>query len=161
MRKLIHNDEEVIYIEYVDGLPLQVLTAPLDGGLTWFDFEFVYGDRKDIRYYEAGAGGKRNEIQAPHFVSPEGKKYWMAPGCKFKGRSKAKNCTRIEKPLRIKGYFHSSINPFKAADETSYGFEYCEDCDQYSCDGEGCPNHQHWDDEKSMLVYNKDGLPVE
>lgn len=159
---MLYKNKEIVYIEYCDGIPHAVLTAPIGGnGLSWFDFEFVYGDKKDIRFYEYGGCGKRNEIQAPHFVSPDGNSYWMAPDCKFKGRSKAKNCTRVDKPLQIITHFRRSINPFKIADETSYGFEYCSVCDIWTCDGEGCRDHQHWSDEESCLVYNHDLSRVE
>lgn len=159
----MHNDEEVIYIEYVDGIPQQVLTAPLEShGLSWFNFEYVYGDRKDIRYYEAGGGGRRDEIQAPHFVSKKGNVYWMSDGCKFKGKTKAINCKQIKKPLIVRGFGRKqSINPFKIADETSYGFEWCNVCETHSCDGEGCSDHQQWSDEEGCLVYNHDGSRVE
>jgi hypothetical protein len=164
MKKMLNEDgEEVIYIEYHDGIPHSVLTAPIGKhGLSCFDFEYVYGDKKDIRFYESGGGGRRNEIDAPHYIDGcTSTQYWMAADCKFKGRSKAKNCTRVDKPLRIRAFNKSSINPFKVADETSYGFEYCSVCEIQTCDGEGCREHQEWSDEEGCLVYIHDGSRVE
>jgi hypothetical protein len=163
MKKMLNEQgEEVVYIEYQDGIPHSVLTAPIGGhGLSWFDFEYVYGDKKDIRFYESGGGGKRNEIQAPHYLKESGAQYWMAADCKFKGKSIAKNCQRIDKPIQIRTWYGRSINPFKVADETSYGFEYCSVCEIQTCDGNGCRDHQEWSHEELSLVYIHDGSRVE
>lgn len=161
-RKMIApNGEEIVYIEYIDNLPHQVLTAPIGGnGLSWFDFEYVYGDKKDIRYYESGGGCRRNEIQAPHFVKGTLAKYWMATDCKFNGRSKAKNCLKLDKPIQLIGYGKKSINPFNVSIKTHDGFDYCEICDHFTCDGNGCEEHQEWDSDKGALVYIHDRSEV-
>lgn len=155
MRKLMYKDEEVVYIEYKGRIPFAALTAPLTGrGLTDYHFEFVYGNKKDIRFRSPGFGGDRMELPAPQQCT-----YWVAPGCKFKGRPK--KAIRLDKPLRVSNGYRSSINPFIVCDETSYHFDYCKYCDQFTCDGEGCHEHQEWSDEKSSLVYIDDQSLVE
>lgn len=151
---MMHEGEQVIYIVYCDGLPHEVITAPLDGkGCTWFDFEHIGNDRTDIRYYKSGFGGSSKDIQAPNFIYPKGKRYWMAEGCKFKGRSKALNCKRIERPLQLRGWLGRSINPFKVSDQTSYGFVWCKKCKQTFIQDDGCSEHHEWSDEEGCFVY--------
>lgn len=164
MRKMMHEGYEVIYIEYINKIPHKVITARTDQewGQQWFDFECIGNDRKDIQYYNSGGGGvKRNEIQAPHFVMGKFKAhYWMAEGCKFNGRSIAKNCKRINKPFSIRGYSGRSINPFKVSWECSYGFEYCKICDAYYGHDEGCRDHHTWSSDEGCFVY-ADGSRVD
>lgn len=148
----MHNGEEVIYIEYIDKIPHSVITDK--NRLMNYDFECIGNDRKDIQWYNYGSGGERNKLQAPKFVRGKFKaNYWMAEGYKFKGRSKAENCERIEKPFKLKSYSRSSINPFKVSWENSYGFDYCKICDAHYCHDTGCHDHHTWSDEHCSFVY--------
>lgn len=154
---------EIVYIEYCDGIPNQVVTCNVndDYGLSTYDFEFIDGYRRDIRWYKSGGGGSKKKLQAPHFVDRRGKKYWMAESAKFKGLTRAINCKRIDAPLSIRGFYRRSINPFKISEEAAWHFEWCKVCKQHSDDVNGCSEHQHYDEENGMLIYNKDGSPVE
>lgn len=158
------NDEgeEVIYIEYINGLPHSVTTAPIgEHGLTHFDFEIVEGCKWDLRFFRSGMGGRRDELQAPHFVDGHGTSYWMADDCKFRGKTKAINCVRIDKPIQLQGIMNRSINPFKVSQETVNHFEYCSFCDYYTCSGDGCSEHQEYSEKKESLIYIHDGSLVE
>lgn len=159
----MHEGKEIVYIEYCDGIPHSVTTADpnSDFGIDHFDFDFIGEDRTNIMWYNSGGGGSKKQLQAPHFVDRRGKRYWMAEGAKFQGRTQAKNCKRIDRPLSIRGWRKRSINPFKVANETSYGFEWCKVCKQHSADGEGCPDHQKWSQDEGCLVYLHDGSRVE
>jgi hypothetical protein len=165
MKRMFNEEgEEIVYIEYCDGIPHKVITAPVDKewGLTTFDFEFIGSDKKDICWYNSGMGGNKKELQAPHFCSPKGKRYWMADGAKFKGRTKAINCKRVDKPLVIKFFGrHQSMNPFKFSWETSSGFEWCDICKEHNTSDEACREHQEWSDEKGCFIYLHDGSLVQ
>lgn len=146
---------EVVYIEYQDRLPHSVILS--NGGYCRvYDFDFVYGDKKDIRYKWSGSGGSIKEIQAPHYVKGSGAEYWMREDAGFKG--KPKNIKRIDKPHRIVTAFGSSLNPFKVSDETNE-IIYCRECDQRRI--EECPQHQYWDDEACVIRYVSDDAEAE
>jgi len=149
MRNMYHEGERIVYIVYHDSIPHEVMTASEGGYLSWYDFNYFYGDKRDIRWYNSGGGGRLTEIRAPHYIEgTKGVSYWMASDARFKG--KPKNCVRVAKPKRIRGWRRTSINPFKVADETlSYG--YCDRCDQHVIDE--CQEHQYWDDENSCVRY--------
>jgi hypothetical protein len=157
IEQMHHEGERIVYIEYQDGIPHEVLTASESGYLSWFDFNYFYSDKKDIRWYESGGGGHMTEIQAPHYVKgTKGVVYWMAEGAKFKG--KPRNCKRIDSPLLIEGYLIASINPFDISDETS-NYGYCDRCNQHVVDE--CQEHQYWDDENSCVRYYDNGEVAE
>ncbi len=142
MKAIINKKEhEVIYIDYGYGnIPHQVYTIEVETGYTrsW-DFFANNGEKDDIRFYDAGSGYKKNEISAPNWVDRGRGKYWIGAAVKFKGRS---NGIKLEKPLRIKGYNGSSINPFKVSEETNCR-EYCEECGYEST--EFCDEHKYED----------------
>lgn len=148
-RPMMHDNERVVYITYHNGIPHEVITASKNGYCRWFDFEYFYGDKKDIRWYNSGGGGHMTELQAPHYAkSAKGVTYWMAEDAAFKG--KPRNCKRLDRPIRVKGWRRSSINPFKAADETNrYG--YCDRCGHHVVDE--CDLHQYWDDKTGVVRY--------
>lgn len=144
MKALINGKEvEVIYIEYgYNNIPHQVFTIETETGYSksW-DFFCNNGQKNDIRFYNAGSGYNKNEkIQAPNWVDANKGKYWIANEVKLKGKS---NGIKLEKPIRVKGYFKSSsINPFKIAEETN-SREYCEECGYEST--EFCYKHKYED----------------
>jgi hypothetical protein len=148
-KSMLHDGERIVYIVYYGAIPHDVITADEGGCISFFDFNFFYGDKKDLRWYQSGGGGNMKAIQAPHFVKgTKGVTYWMASDASFRG--KPKNCKAIESPKRVRGYLRSSINPFNVADKT-HNYGYCDRCDQHVVDE--CERHQYWDDENSCVRY--------
>ncbi|MES3018173.1 MAG: hypothetical protein V4721_10350 [Bacteroidota bacterium] len=144
MKTFINNKEhEVVYIDYQEGsVPHQVYTVKVENGClyTW-DFFANNGDKTDIRFYNSGFGGSRKKIQASNWIDEFIGQYWLVTGVKLNGKS---NGIKLEKPLRIKGYSSTSINPFKIGEETC-SREYCEEC---GCEStEFCYKHKYEDDE--------------
>jgi hypothetical protein len=136
------NEEEVVYIDYKKGnIPHQVYTADSDGWMHSWDFFCNNGDKKDISFYNSGSGGNKKSIEASNWAKGFKGKYWLGQGCDLNGKS---NGIKLEKPLRIKGYYCSSINPFKVGEETN-SREYCEKCEFEST--EFCYKHKYEDNE--------------
>ena len=161
MKKVQIEDElhKVVYIEYYDGIPNQVMTArfietalnPYWRLYSW-DFFANNGDKEDIMAYNSGCGGTPKEIQAPQWADGYIGKYWMADDAKFKG--KPKNAKRLKNLIPIAGYFgKKSINPFNVAKITN-SMECCDRCGHYST--EFCDEHKYWDEENGVGRYIDD-----
>ncbi len=139
----------VIYIDYNGGLPHSVVTEclietanpPYHRVYHW-DFFANNGNCKDMRHYNSGSGGNKDEIMAPKWVKGHGAEYWMAEDIKLVGR--VKNGILIKKPKRIRIYGKSSINPFKISEEAQ-SEEYCEECGYSST--EFCDEHKYIDEQ--------------
>jgi hypothetical protein len=159
MKTLIGEElHHVVYIEYKKNVPFQAATIhyiPTADKpywrLYWWDCFLNDNDKKDLRFYNSGSGGCEKDIQAPQWVDGFLGKYWLAKGYKLKG--KAKNGIRLEKPLRVKSYFKSSINPFKVGEE-AYSMEWCEKCDCNSVDW--CQKHKYEDNEGTLRYKDDD-----
>ena len=149
----------VAYIEYHNKMPFTAIATLVEdsGYCTSFDFEFVYGDKQDIRYKWSGSGGKiLTEIQAPRYgKGVKNVAYWISPDAKLKG--KPKNIIRINEPYKIKTAYRISPNPFEVADHT-HDLLYCEECEHWMV--EECSHHQYWDDEGGVLKYKHDNIEV-
>lgn len=153
---MFHKNERIVYIVYHDGIPHEVLTAGEKGYCSHFDFNFYYGDKTDIRYYHSGSGGHMTAIYGPQYVDGcTGVQYWMAEDAKF--QNEPKNCTRIKKPLLVKGWRGANVNPFEVSDETN-SYEYCGRCKQNVTDR--CYSHQYYDDD-DVLRYIDNNEAVE
>ncbi len=142
----------VVYIEYHDGIPFDVITDEFDGYMHHFDFEPDCKGFEKLMFHNTGSGGKITAIQAPHIADGcTGVAYWMHPEAKFKGRPK--NITRIEAPIEIDGH----INPFELGRKIG-GVEYCKFCDKWY-DEDLCPEHHIITDEGDLQYF--DGSPHE
>jgi len=139
--KLGNEIHEVIYIEYGDKNRVHSAITEDKYGLTSWDFFDNNGDKTDVRFYNSGGGGDKKKIQAPNWVEGFKGKYWLSDGAKLKGKS---NGIQLQKPMRVKGYKCSSINPFKIGEETNCR-EYCEECGYEST--EFCYKHKYEDSE--------------
>jgi hypothetical protein len=142
--KINNREHKVVYIDYRDGnIPHQVYTVCLDKYRQLFTWDFFAnnGDKRDIRYYNAGVGGDK-EIQASNWAKGVKGQYWLDINSCLDGKSNGK---RLKQPLRVKGYSGStSINPFMVAEETN-NREYCEECGHEST--EFCYEHKYEDNE--------------
>ncbi len=136
--KVIINDKEheILYIEYNRGSVHSVITNE-----NTFDFFNNNGEKTNVRFYNSGTGNWDKIIQASNWVKGKEGKFWLSPAAKLKGKT---NGIRVEKPLRVKGYKCSSINPFKIAEETNC-LEYCDECGYEST--EFCYKHKYEDNE--------------
>jgi hypothetical protein len=141
--KTIINDKrhEIIYIDYNGSFPHQVYTIDENGHSYSWDFFLNNGNKKDLRYYNSGSGYRQEDkIQAPNWIKGCEQKLWLGIGTKLKGKT---NGLILSKPLRVKGYSSSSVDPFKVSEET-HNREYCEEC---GCEStEFCHEHKYDDD---------------
>lgn len=151
------KNHKVVYIEYHDNIPFSV-TVSRDGLRADYDFEIMYGDRKDIRWKWVGSGGDTNKIRAPKFINgTTGVSYWIDKSAKLTGRVQP-FFKKIEKPIRLTSYYGRFYNPFHAGCETN-NIEYCNICEQHM--PSECDQHQYWDDESGTVRYVHDNSEAE
>lgn len=155
----VHN---VLSIEYNGSIPHSVTTEyyvatanePYWRRVFW-DFFANNGENRDICAYASGSGGYTGGIDAPHWADGDAGEIWLADTVKLVG--KIINGTQLKKPKRIRGWFKSSINPFKVADIVS-SYSYCERCGYDSTDF--CFKHKY-DDSDGTARYIDDNSMAE
>ena len=111
----------IVYIEYINGKPHEVITDNFNGFMTFFDFEKDCNSSGEFMFFESGGGGKITEIQSPHYVKSGGTaSYWIHhPEASFKEGSFPINCFQINIPIEYDG----NPNPFENGREVySLGF---------------------------------------
>ena len=132
------NGEEILMIEYHDGVPHSVYT-------TYSNFDFAMHVDGWLMYYDSGGGVNTEfDVRTTCWVNPT-----------FKGEVKVgETGVILDKPLRVGSDYSylpkTSINPFKVADEVEE-IQYCARCDGY-LDGM-CEEHQYWCDEDGVVKY--------
>lgn len=154
--RLITTEHRVLYIEYIDGTPFNVMTAcnipDAVGGAYWcmhhWDFFKNCGDNDDVMYYNSGFGGcaYKDGINAPHFVEGSSVEIWKDKDVPFIGEPK--NAVILAEP---KG------NPFDNASE-SLGYDHCDRCghDINTTYDWGCEEHMYIDDDGELRYIDND-----
>ncbi len=145
------KNHRVVYIEYVDDRPFNVITE-VNGIQHHFDFEMECYGGDSFMFYHSGSGGRITDIQAPHFVKGANASYWMHPSAKFKGGKKAKNAVKLEKPIE----YREGANPFDNGREI-YAQDYCKFCEKWY-DQDACPEHHRINEQGELEYY--DGTPA-
>lgn len=150
---------EVIYIEYQNRIPWRVVTkyfvttakVPYWRTSDWDVFK-ESGDKQDLRIYNSGDGGSPTTIEAPKYIeSAKNCYYWIYDDNSLVGIPE--NISKVDKPIRVKGYYgRTSINPFKIS-ELTHSQEYCEVCEFTSVDF--CHEHMY-DDKDGNVRYKHD-----
>lgn len=161
---------QVIYIEYVDGIPHAVVTrAWIDTAKTpywrcyYFDFYKDMDEVMPFMFYHSGSGGDPMRLQAPQFIKPQGESwyaYWMAPDASYAPGTFALNAKRLDEPIAYEG----DPNPFNHGRECYY-VTYCKFCQGYY-DEHLCNQHHRVVDPEDQKpgdpdVIYIDGTPVE
>ena len=119
-----HENKEIVYIEYKDGKPHNVITASNENfTMTNYDFEIDCYDDDNFMFYNSGCGGLATEIQAPKYTKNAIGKvhFWLHPKASFKDLPE--NVTQLKEPFIV----NNNQNPFINSREV-YDMTYCEFC---------------------------------
>ncbi|PWK20297.1 hypothetical protein LV89_03840 [Arcicella aurantiaca] len=138
----------IVYIEYQNGKPHEVITDNFDGFMAFFDFEEDCHSSDEFMFFESGGGGKITEIQAPHYDESCGiASYWIHPEANFKEGRFPINCVQLDAPIQYNG----NSNPFENGRKV-YSLDYCKFCDKFY-DEYGCEEHFDDTDDEGNLKY--------
>ena len=138
----------IVYIEYINGKPHEVITDNFNGFMTFFDFEEDCNNSDEFMFFESGGGSKITEIQAPHYVeSCSTASYWIHPEASFKVGSLPINCVELDAPIQ----FNGNPNPFENGREV-YDLTYCKFCGKMY-DENYCDDHHDLTDGNGILRY--------
>jgi len=150
---------EVIYIEYRDGLPFEVITRKwieFDGGEHWiyqyWDGFYHGGDKESLYLYNNGCGPSK-AIELTKYDDGAGITYWAEKHIELKGDMQIHN--RLKRP-KLVGSIDKSRNPFRVG-YIATSMEYCPRCEECYAD-EHCTEHLYEDDNGDLRCIDDDRL---
>ena len=138
-----YRKERIVYIEYFNRVPHNVITAYKHGErwipTNWDFFEDV-GSGMQLSRHNSGCGGDVSVIECPQFVDATKWAIWHDKCVTLK---KGENVKILKQPILLKRGGCASRNPFSVSVEV-YDEIYCKVCDGYH--SEYCNEHMYEDE---------------
>jgi hypothetical protein len=174
MFKPDEDDEQVLFIEYHNGFPFNVITTAGD-----YQFEECGGKGGNVCCYNSGSGGDiGDDFHVGTLCDPKPPitcAIWKAEGCGLqkyfrkkeiklkdeKAELLAMGYELLDKPLDLTKYLsdydkkegEKTCNPFEISEEIFEGFVYCKICDCWDIESpEHYCRHLFWSPVSSMVM---------